>query len=248
VVWSLGPEKQNSILNHIRSYLIKQNFMNYLLLFIIAAFKIKIARYVVKKGFFSSESKSAILLLVLLGIPILMYTTLYVHKVSSSFETSWSTLRTSLQILFPNNGWLVSKHSLSKKTKSGNDIRDSDIYSKSHKRKDYNQTPINMPLFFICMFNIYILSPAFLKFSKMLNMVMQTIRKDEEKLERLSGNPEINSKAIKNISDVHNKNKLRRKWFLITLIFEMIWLLLLSFDKVSGLGFNLLNQQEEIDN
>lgn len=244
IVWAAGPGVQNPFMNHVRTYLIKQNFMNYLLVFAIAAFKIKILGYIWKKGgIFSSESKSAILLIALFLIPIFLFSTLYVHKISSEFNTAWSSLRSSMQILFPNSGW-ISGLVLKKSSKLASDISDSDKYSLVKKKRDYNHTPLNIPLFILCMFNVYILSPAFLKFSKMFNMVLQAIRKDEEKIERLSGKYTQNKKEINNIEKINKQNKSRRKWFLITLIFEMLWLLLLSFDRITSFNLNLLNKED----
>jgi hypothetical protein len=247
VVWIAEPEMQHPILNHIRTYLIKQNFMNYLLLFIIAAFKFKILSFILKNGgIFSSESKSAILLLAIFLIPVLLFTTLYVHKISTDFNTSWSSLRTSLQILFPNTGWFFTSENLAKNTRSSNDLSGSNKYTRGgNKRRNYNHTPLNLPLFFLCMINVYILSPAFLKFGKMLNMIIQTIRKDEEKLERLSGKYRQNKDVIETTSKINDTNKVRRKWFLITLVFEMVWLLFLTTDNISNLGgMNLLNNEQ----
>lgn len=162
--------------------------MNYLLLFVIAAFKIKILGYIFKNGgLFSSESKTAILLLALFLVPVLLFSTLYVHKISSSFNASWLSLRTSLQILFPGSGWFVGADLSTSSKSSGKNLESMKDYSAGRKKRPYNHTPLNIPLFIICMVNIFILSPAFLKFSKMLNMIMKTINKDEEKLERLSG-------------------------------------------------------------
>ena len=234
-----GPQVQNPVINHIRSYLIKHNFMNYILLFIIVAFKIKIVNFIWKKGkIFSSESKSAILLLAVFIVPVFLYTTLYVHKISSEFNSSWLSLRTSLQILFPNSGWFVNNEDLIAKPQNNMSSK-GNLLAKMRKEQYY--TPLNIPLFVLCVINIYILSPALLKFSKTFNLVMQSITKDDQKLERLAGNSIINEKEIEEVVNINKINKKRRMWFLLTLITEMVWLLLLSFDKISLFNLNLLN-------
>lgn len=49
-----------------------------------------------------------------------------------------------------------------------------------------------MPVFFLCVFNIYILSPSLLKFAKVVNITQQSLSRDTQKLESLAGNYEEN--------------------------------------------------------
>ena len=99
-----------------------------------------------------------------------------------------------------------------------------------------------MPIFFLCMLNIYILSPSLLKFAKVTNITLKQIKKDSEKLESLAGNLEENSHQIEGVQRVQRLNKRRRRWFVLSIVMEMLWLCAVSLDDPWSQGLDFTNR------